>query len=120
MGDFMLPGRLGAQFVDEDGERKTPVMLHRAILGSFERFVGILIEHYAGAMPPWLAPKQASILNITDNQAEYCEKLAKTLNSKGFRAQADLRNEKIGFKIREHTLIPLTTKPQVYQSQAER
>ena len=75
--DFMLPGRLGAQFVDEDGERKTPVMLHRAILGSFERFVGILIEHYAGAMPPWLAPKQASILNITDNQAEYCEKLAK-------------------------------------------
>ena len=102
--DFMLPGRLGAQFVDEDGERKTPVMLHRAILGSFERFVGILIEHYAGAMPPWLAPKQASILNITDNQAEYCEKLAKTLNSKGFRAQADLRNEKIGFKIREHTL----------------
>ncbi|WP_297004209.1 threonine--tRNA ligase, partial [Thalassolituus sp. UBA6592] len=93
--DFMLPGRLGAQFVDEDGERKTPVMLHRAILGSFERFVGILIEHYAGAMPPWLAPKQASILNITDNQAEYCEKLAKTLNSKGFRAQADLRNEKI-------------------------
>ncbi|MAD45845.1 MAG: threonine--tRNA ligase [Oceanospirillaceae bacterium] len=102
--DFMLPGRLGAQFVDEDGERKTPVMLHRAILGSFERFIGILIEHYAGAMPPWLSPNQVSILNITDNQAEYCEKLAKTLNSKGFRAQADLRNEKIGFKIREHTL----------------
>ncbi len=102
--DFMLPGRLGAQFVDEDGERKTPVMLHRAILGSFERFVGILIEHYAGAMPPWLAPQQVSVLNITDNQAEYCENLAKTLKSKGFRAQADLRNEKIGFKIREHTL----------------
>jgi len=102
--DFMLPGRLGAQFVDEDGERKTPVMLHRAILGSFERFIGILIEHYAGAMPPWLAPQQVSILNITDNQGEYCEKLAKTLKSKGFRAEADLRNEKIGFKIREHTL----------------
>ncbi|QQD21177.1 threonine--tRNA ligase [Oceanospirillaceae bacterium ASx5O] len=102
--DFMLPGRLGAQYVDEDGERKTPVMLHRAILGSFERFIGILIEHYAGSMPPWLAPQQVSVLNITDNQAEYCEKLAKTLKSKGFRAAADLRNEKIGFKIREHTL----------------
>ncbi len=102
--DFMLPGRLGAQFVDEDGERKTPVMLHRAILGSFERFVGILIEHYAGAMPPWLAPQQVSVLNITDNQSEYCEKLAESLKSRGFRAQADLRNEKIGFKIREHTL----------------
>ena len=102
--DFMLPGRLGAQYVDEDGERKTPVMLHRAILGSFERFIGILIEHYAGSMPPWLAPQQVSVLNITDNQAEYCEKLAKSLKSKGFRAAADLRNEKIGFKIREHTL----------------
>ncbi|KZZ43467.1 threonine--tRNA ligase [Thalassolituus sp. HI0120] len=102
--DFMLPGRLGAQFVDEDGERKTPVMLHRAILGSFERFVGILIEHYAGAMPPWLSPQQVSVLNITDNQSEYCEKLAESLKSRGFRAQADLRNEKIGFKIREHTL----------------
>ena len=100
----MLPGRLGAQFVDEDGERKTPVMLHRAILGSFERFVGILIEHYAGAMPPWLAPSQVSVLNITDNQSEYCEKLAQSLKSRGYRATADLRNEKIGFKIREHTL----------------
>ncbi|MGB1092263.1 MAG: threonine--tRNA ligase [Oceanobacter sp.] len=102
--DFMLPERLGAQFVDEDGERKTPVMLHRAILGSFERFIGILIEHYAGAMPPWLAPQQVSVLNITDNQAEYCENLAKSLKEKGYRAAADLRNEKIGFKIREHTL----------------
>ena len=102
--DFMLPERLGAQFVDEDGERKTPVMLHRAILGSFERFVGILIEHYAGAMPPWLAPQQVSILNITDNQGEYCQNLAQKLKSVGFRANADLRNEKIGFKIREHTL----------------
>ncbi len=102
--DFMLPERLSAQFVDEDGERKTPVMLHRAILGSFERFVGILIEHYAGAMPPWLAPQQVSILNITDNQGEYCQNLAQKLKSVGFRANADLRNEKIGFKIREHTL----------------
>lgn len=102
--DFMLPERLGAQFVDEDGERKTPVMLHRAILGSFERFVGILIEHYAGAMPPWLAPKQVSVLNITDSQAEYCREVAEKLKAAGFRADADLRNEKIGFKIREHTL----------------
>ena len=102
--DFMLPERLGAQFVDEDGERKTPVMLHRAILGSFERFVGILIEHYAGAMPPWLAPQQVSVLNITDAQGEYCADVAKKLKSAGFRADADLRNEKIGFKIREHTL----------------
>ena len=78
--------------------------LHRAILGSFERFVGILIEHYAGAMPPWLAPQQVSILNITDNQGEYCQNLAQKLKSVGFRANADLRNEKIGFKIREHTL----------------
>jgi threonyl-tRNA synthetase len=102
--DFMLPERLGAQYVDEDNERKTPVMLHRAILGSFERFVGILIEHYAGAMPPWLAPQQVAVLNITDNQSEYCQNLAKTLKSRGYRANADLRNEKIGFKIREHTL----------------
>jgi threonyl-tRNA synthetase len=102
--DFMLPERLDAQFVAEDGERKTPVMLHRAILGSFERFVGILIEHYAGAMPPWLSPQQVAILNITDSQGEYCAELAKKLKSAGFRADADLRNEKIGFKIREHTL----------------
>src|SRR5690554_2818196 len=102
--DFMLPGRLGAQYVDEDGGRKTPVMLHRAILGSFERFIGILIAHYAGAMPPWLAPNQVSVLNITDNQSGYVENLVKTLKTKGFRAQADLRNEKINFKIREHTL----------------
>src|SRR5690554_7551750 len=84
----MLPGRLGAQYVDEDGGRKTPVMLHRAILGSFERFIGILIEHYAGAMPPWLAPNQVSVLNITDNQSGYVENLVKTLKTKGFRAQA--------------------------------
>ena len=79
-------------------------MLHRAILGSFERFIGILIEHYAGDFPAWLAPTQAAVLNITDNQAEYCAKVEKTLNEMGYRAVADLRNEKIGFKIREHTL----------------
>ncbi|SDU05932.1 threonine--tRNA ligase [Halopseudomonas salegens] len=102
--DFLLPGRLGAQYVAEDGSRKHPVMLHRAILGSFERFIGILIEHYAGDFPAWLAPHQAAVLNITDNQAEFCREVEKTLNEMGYRAQADLRNEKIGFKIREHTL----------------
>ena len=101
---FMLPGRLGAQYVAEDGARKTPVMLHRAILGSFERFIGILIEHYAGDFPAWLAPTQAAILNITDNQADFCSEVEKSLNEMGYRAYADLRNEKIGFKIREHTL----------------
>ncbi len=102
--DFNLPGRLGAQFVDEDGARKTPVMLHRAILGSFERFLGILIEHYAGAMPLWLAPQQAVILNITDSQRDFALNLERRLRNIGLRVKADLRNEKIGFKIREHTL----------------
>ena len=102
--DFFTPGRLGASYIAEDSSRKEPVMLHRAILGSFERFIGILIEHYAGAMPAWLAPEQAIILNITDKQDEYCLKLQESLKNKGFRVSADLRNEKIGFKIREHTL----------------
>jgi threonyl-tRNA synthetase len=102
--DFSMPGRLDAQYVDEQGDRKTPVMLHRAIVGSFERFLGILIEQYAGAMPAWLAPTQAVICNITDSQAETVQKIAKNLEKEGFRAQADLRNEKIGFKIREHTI----------------
>ncbi|WNO07841.1 threonine--tRNA ligase [Teredinibacter sp. KSP-S5-2] len=102
--DFSMPGRLDAQFVTEDGSRQTPVMLHRAILGSFERFIGILIENYEGAFPAWLAPEQAVVLNITDNQAEYAQKVEKTLKNKGFRVVSDLRNEKIGFKIREHTI----------------
>lgn len=102
--DFSMPGRLNAQYVDEHGDRKVPVMLHRAILGSFERFIGILIEQYAGAMPLWLAPVQAMILNITDSQAEYCKEIQLELEKSGFRTQVDLRNEKIGFKIREHTL----------------
>jgi threonyl-tRNA synthetase len=102
--DFSMPGRLDAQYVAEDGSRQTPVMLHRAILGSFERFIGILIEHYEGAFPTWLAPVQVAVLNITDNQAQYAQKLADTLKNNGFRAEADLRNEKIGFKIREHTI----------------
>lgn len=102
--DFSMPGRLGAQFVNEQGERETPVMLHRAILGSFERFIGILIEHYAGALPLWLSPLQAVVMNITDNQAEYCQDVVAKLGKNGLRVTADLRNEKIGFKIREHTL----------------
>ncbi|MDO9519592.1 MAG: threonine--tRNA ligase [Pseudohongiella sp.] len=102
--DFSMPERLGAQYVAEDNSKKVPVMLHRAILGSFERFIGVLIEHYAGALPTWLAPEQAVILNITDKQSEYCDKVRKILAEKGFRVSADLRNEKIGFKIREHTI----------------
>ena len=102
--DFSMPGRLGAQYVDESGQRRTPVMLHRAILGSFERFIGILIEHYEGAFPLWLAPVQAVICNITDAQAEYVTEVEEFLQERGFRAESDLRNEKIGFKIREHTI----------------
>ncbi|MDP1930694.1 MAG: threonine--tRNA ligase [Gammaproteobacteria bacterium] len=102
--DFSMPERLGAQYVAEDGSRQTPVMLHRAILGSFERFIGVLIEHYAGVLPVWLAPEQVVVLNITDKQSEFCQQVQKSLSDKGFRVSADLRNEKIGFKIREHTI----------------
>ncbi len=102
--DFSMPGRLGAQYVAEDNSKQTPVMLHRAILGSIERFIGILIEHYAGAMPFWLSPLQLVVMNITDRQAEYVEKVTQSVKKHGFRAEMDLRNEKIGFKIREHTL----------------
>ena len=102
--DFMMPGRLGAEYVDENSQRRHPVMLHRAIVGSMERFIGILIEHHAGHFPAWLAPVQAVVANITDAQAEYVAEVQKTLANQGFRVEADLRNEKIGFKIREHTL----------------
>ena len=102
--DFVLPERLDAEYVAEDNVRKRPVMLHRAILGSFERFLGILIEHYEGSFPAWLSPAQAVIMNITDNQADFVKKVEKTLRDKGFRIISDLRNQKIGFKIREHTI----------------
>ena len=102
--DFSMPGRLDAQYVAEDGSRQVPVMLHRAILGSFERFIGILIEHYEGAFPVWLAPEQAVIANITDKQADYVQEVTDSLQNRGFRVINDLRNEKIGFKIREHTI----------------
>ena len=105
--DFMMPGRLGAEYVAEDNARHTPVMLHRAILGSLERFIGILIEHYAGAMPAWLAPVQAVVMNISAAQAGYAAQVAESLKKAGFRAAADLRNEKISYKIREHSLQKL-------------
>ena len=102
--DFMMPERLGAEYVDEHSQRKHPVMLHRAIVGSMERFIGILIEHHAGNLPAWLAPIQAQVFSITDAQADYVREVAQTLVGKGFRVHADLRNEKVGYKIREHTL----------------
>ncbi len=103
--DFSMPERLGAHYIAEDNSKQVPVMLHRAILGSLERFIGILIEHYAGALPVWLAPVQAVLMNITDRQANYLQDCLKTLREYGFRVDSDLRNEKIGFKIREHTLM---------------
>jgi threonyl-tRNA synthetase len=102
--DFSMPGRLGATYIAEDGSKRVPVMLHRAIFGSLERFIGILIEEYAGLFPTWLAPVQAAVLTITDRQADYAGQVTRDLNRSGFRVEADLRNEKIGFKIREHTL----------------
>ncbi len=102
--DFSMPGRLGAQYIADDGTKQIPVMLHRAILGSIERFIGILIEQYEGKFPVWLAPVQAVVMNITDKQAHYVDKIEKILKNQGIRVISDLRNEKIGFKIREHTL----------------
>jgi threonyl-tRNA synthetase len=102
--DLNMPGRLDAHYIDDHSNKRTPIMLHRAIFGSLERFIGILIEHHAGRLPAWLAPVQAVVLNITDNQAEYALKVTETLKKQGLRVAADLRNEKVGFKIREHTL----------------
>ena len=102
--DFMMPGRLGAEYVDEHSQKRHPVMLHRAIVGSMERFIGILIEHHAGAFPAWLAPIQAVVMNITDAQGEYSNEVALSLLKQGFRVESDLRNEKIGYKIREHAM----------------
>jgi threonyl-tRNA synthetase len=102
--DFMMPERLGAEYIDEHSHRQHPVMLHRAIVGSMERFIGILIEHHAGLLPPWLAPVQAVVFSITDAQADYVRQVTQTLVDKGFRVQSDLRNEKVGYKIREHTM----------------
>ncbi|MDR2881325.1 MAG: threonine--tRNA ligase [Azoarcus sp.] len=105
--DFNLPGRLGAEFVAEDNSRKTPIMLHRAVLGSLERFIGILIEHHAGAMPLWLAPVQAVVMNISEGQADYATDVTQRLQDAGFRVEVDLRNEKINYKIRGHSVHKL-------------
>ncbi|GAA0526501.1 threonine--tRNA ligase [Pigmentiphaga sp. GD03639] len=102
--DFSMPGRLGAEYVDQHDQRVTPVMLHRAILGSMERFIGMLIENFGGAMPPWLAPVQAVVCNISESTAEYAQSVAQTLKKQGFRVESDLRGEKITYKIREHSL----------------
>jgi len=99
-----MAGRLDAEYVDEHSQKQHPVMLHRAIVGSMERFIGILVEHHAGVFPAWLAPVQAVVMNITDAQAEWAAEVRKTLVNQGFRVESDLRNEKIGYKIREHTL----------------
>ena len=102
--DFSMPTRLGAEYVADDNTRKAPVMLHRAIVGSLERFIGILIENHAGAMPVWLAPSQAIVMNISENSAAYAQQVAQILKKQGFRVSADLRNEKITYKIRDHAL----------------
>jgi threonyl-tRNA synthetase len=105
--DFSMPGRLGAEYVAEDNTRKVPVLLHRAIVGSLERFIGILIENHAGALPPWLAPVQVAVACISEHQATYAESVVQTLKKQGFRAEADLRNEKITYKIRALALQKL-------------
>jgi threonyl-tRNA synthetase len=102
--DFSMPGRLGATYVAQDGSKQVPVMLHRAVFGSLERFLGILIEEHAGAFPTWLAPVQAVVMNITNGQDDYVRKAVEVLKNQGLRVESDLRNETVGFKIREHTL----------------
>ena len=102
-----MPERLGAEYVGEDNARHVPVMLHRAVLGSMERFIGILLENHAGALPTWLAPVQAAVLNISEHQADYAREVASNLQKSGFRVESDLRNEKITYKIREHSLQKL-------------
>src|SRR5262249_22311802 len=105
--DFNMPGAFGAEYVAEDNSRKVPVMLHRAIVGSFERFIGILLEHYGGALPLWLAPVQVVAMNVTDRQESYVQEVLAALRKAGIRAESDLRNEKITYKIREHSIQKL-------------
>jgi threonyl-tRNA synthetase len=105
--DFFMPSRLGAEYVAEDNTRQVPVMLHRAIVGSMERFIGILIENHAGALPLWLAPVQVVVMNVTDRQDAYVREVAQVLRAGGFRVETDLRNEKITYKIREHSIQKL-------------
>ena len=103
--DFSLPGRLGAAYIGEDNQEHVPVMIHRAMLGSLERFIGILTEEYAGSFPTWLSPVQAVVMSLTDDQADYAKSVFEKLDEQGLRARTDLRSDKIGFKIREHTLM---------------
>ena len=117
--DFVLPERLGAQFMDEDGERKRPVMLHRAILGSFERFIGILIENFEGKFPLWLAPQQIVVATITSDANEYAEQVAEQMQAAGLRVTTDLRNEKINYKVREHSLSKVPVIAVVGKKEAE-
>ena len=105
MLDFSLPARLGAAYIGEDNQEHVPVMIHRAMLGSLERFIGILTEEYAGSFPTWLSPCQVAVMNITDDQCDYAKQVYEKLDAEGIRAKTDLRNDKIGFKIREHTLM---------------
>ena len=102
--DFSMPGRLGASYIDENSQKQVPVMIHRAILGSIERFIGILIEHYAGSLPVWLAPIQVIVASIADNQADYTRNVTESLKCQGIRVESDLRNETISLKIREHAI----------------
>jgi threonyl-tRNA synthetase len=118
--DFVMPERLGAHYVGEDGGRHRPVMLHRAILGSFERFIGILIEHYAGHFPLWLAPVQAVVASIAEEAAPYAEEVAAALRSAGLRTLTDTSNEKIGYKVREHSLAKIPVILAVGRREAER
>lgn len=103
--DFFLPGRLGATYIGEDNEKHTPIMIHRAVLGSLERFIGILTEEYAGSFPTWLSPVQAMVMGITDGQAGYVQEVCDALDAAGIRVKSDLRNEKISYKVREHTMM---------------
>jgi len=117
--DLNMPGRLGATYVGEDGEKHTPVMLHRAIFGSLERFIGILIEHHAGNLPLWLAPTQVKVLTITSDAYDYAAEVVAELTAHGFRAEADLRNEKISYKVREHSVAKVPVLLAVGQREVE-
>jgi threonyl-tRNA synthetase len=117
--DFVMPERLGASYVGEDGQKHVPVMLHRAILGSFERFIGILIEHYAGKFPLWLAPVQAMVATITSDADNYAERVLAAAKAAGLRAELDIRNEKINYKVREHSLAKVPYMLVVGRKEAE-
>jgi len=117
--DLNMPGRLGATYIGEDGEKHLPVMLHRAMFGSLERFIGILIEHHAGNLPLWLAPVQVKVLTITSDADDYAQEVVAAFNARGLRAEADLRNEKISYKVREHSVAKVPVQLAVGQREVE-